>query len=445
MFDFLKTKKGDIRICKGRHGILKEQDRFSNMLIVDPRGYGGSPESVLPMILQDIKNPAWGVTVIGSQGDVALQACILAHANGRECIYFDPTDKYCPKFNPLAGPEDAVVKNLVAVFKLVNPDSPQYYLDLNEKLLSNAVKVLKRLDRIEGVEGKYSTLICLERLLSNPDGWGMELVDTFHETYCLVPAKEIETCENQDIVHWFMTEYFQKDSKIYKDTSGIRAQIGKLVSNEYLRPVLNPDSSKGNNYIIDFDKNLANGTMICISTAKDKLRELSQYLNYFFITALQTSILHRPGTEPTRRPHAVYISDFTSFATTEIRDVLSQSRSLQISMVLTTKGLAYMEAGRGETWRGFGGKIASLIKNTILHPGLNNEDVRFFSKQFGVSCVNLWFWKRKKKDCREINYIIEKNGEPQPLATGYISGISKKLKEYLNNRVETYRTRNTLR
>lgn len=72
------------------------------------------------MIMQDIRNPNWGITVMESKDDVALKACALAHLHGRQAIHFNPTHDNCPKFNPLSGPEDAVVKNIVTVFRTIN-------------------------------------------------------------------------------------------------------------------------------------------------------------------------------------------------------------------------------------------------------------------------------------------------------------------------------------
>ena len=58
-------------------------------------------------------------------------------------------------------------------------------------------------------------------------------------------ATDSEAKENADITSWFLNDYFPERSKVYENTSGVRSQVSKLVSNEYLREVLNPDFDKG--------------------------------------------------------------------------------------------------------------------------------------------------------------------------------------------------------
>ena len=113
------------------------------------------------------------------KGDLAIKAHLMAERFGRKSIYFDPSYKNCPKFNPLSGREVDVVENIATTFKMLDPDSPQFFKDLNEQLTRNAIKVLKRLDKNEGVDGKYATLIWLNRLLQNSGGQGRELVNSF--------------------------------------------------------------------------------------------------------------------------------------------------------------------------------------------------------------------------------------------------------------------------
>ena len=153
---------GDIILCRTSNGepvIWPRQDRFLHMLVLGPLGCGKTSSSVLPMILQDIQNPEWGVTVLDPTGELAIKTHMTAKSHGRKSIFFDPTYDNCPKFNPLSGNETDVIENIASTFKMLNPDSPQFFMDLNEQLLRNAIKVLKRLDKNERTDGKYATLI----------------------------------------------------------------------------------------------------------------------------------------------------------------------------------------------------------------------------------------------------------------------------------------------
>jgi len=457
--------------------ILPAKDRFLHMLILGPTGCGKTSQSLIPMVLQDVQNPEWGITVLEPKGDFAIKAFMMAKEFGREAIYFDPSYKNCAKFNPLAGREIDVVENIATTFKMLNPDSPQFFLDLNEQLVKNAVKVLKRLDASEGVEGKYATLISLNRLLQNTEGKGRDWV---HQFGSITSKSDSEAAENRDIASWFLNEYFPERSKVYENTSGVRSQVAKLVSNEYLREVLNPDFSKGESNEIDFDTHLASGTVICISTAQGTLRDLSKYLGYFIILSLQSSVFRRPGNENTRRPHTLYIDEFQTYSTPGFADMLTQGRSYRVSSVLATQARAQMAMGGGKDGKSFVELVSSNARNVILYPGINKDDAKYYSDQFGeyekvetqvgisrkkfslltgglsplghptesireqrkmtanYSTTDLIYGQNQGKSFGEITYTIIKNNSLQPAKVGLITYIPKDLNDKLDKKILAY-------
>ena len=368
--------------------ILPAKDRFLHMLILGPTGCGKTSQSLIPMVLQDVNNPEWGITVLEPKGDFAVKAFMMAKEFGRPAIYFDPSYKNCSKFNPLAGREIDVVENIATTFKMLNPDSPQFFLDLNEQLVRNAVKVLKRLDANEGVEGKYATLIRLSQLLQNSGGQGRDLVNAFSKVSA---ATDSEAKENADITSWFLNDYFPERSKVYENTSGVRSQVSKLVSNEYLREVLNPDFDKGERNEVDFDTHLANGGVMCISTAQGTLRDLSKYLGYFIILSLQSSVFRRPGNENTRRPHTLYIDEFQTYSTPGFADMLTQGRSYRVSSVLAT------QPGRRWQWAGVRTERTSwsLSPPTPETLSFTLASTRMTRNITPTSLVNMKKWSRK--------------------------------------------------
>lgn len=260
--------------------VIPYKDRFLHMLILGPTGGGKTSQVILPMVYQDVHNLDAGVTVLEPKGDLARDVAMMAEEMGRPYLYFDPSVDNCPFFNPLVGAEIDVIENAVTTFLMLNPDSPQYFKDLSEQLVRNALKVLKRLDKAEGIDGKYSTFIWMSRLLQNNGGQGRELVQRFAKLRSSTPD---EAKENADIASWFLNEYFMERSKIYENSSGIRAQVSKVIANQYLRSILNPDVEKGEYNQIDFDKHLADGGVICISTAQGLLRDLGKFLGYFIM------------------------------------------------------------------------------------------------------------------------------------------------------------------
>ena len=487
--------KGDIVLCETESEtkkkstyvkeILPAEDRFLNMLVLGPTGCGKKTQMLLPMIDQDMQNPNWGITVLEPNGSLAIKAAMMAKHYGREAVYFDPVLKNCPKFNPLAGREVDVVENIATTFKMLNPDSPQFFLDLSDQLIRNAVKVLKRLDKAEATEGKYATLINLDRLLQNSDGQGREFVNRLSE---VASPTEKEAKENVDIVSWFLNDYFPEHSKVYENTPGIRSQVSKLVSNEYLREVLNPDWNHGEKNEVDFSKSLADGGVICISTAQGILRDLSRYLGYFIILSLQSAVFRRPGNEDTRRPHSLYIDEFQMYSTPGFTDMLIQSHSYRISSILATQSRAQMTMDDSKNGKNFVELVSANARNVILFPGINKDDAYYYSLQFGEiakveaaisanlkkpnlltdsfsklsdltdsvrkkiadtfkSDGNPFPWdfvyiQPPRPGYSQVVYSIIKNYSPQLVQTGFVTGIPKELNDELDKMIEQYTAEN---
>lgn len=383
-------KPGDVVLCddkekleageKDPREIIPYKDRFLHMLILGPTGGGKTSQVILPMVNQDIHNLDAGVTVIEPKGDLAREVAMMAKDLGRPYLYFDPSVDNCPFFNPLVGDETDVIENAVTTFLMLNPDSPQYFKDLSEQLVRNSLKVLKRLDRYNGVDGHYSTFIWMSRLLQNAGGQGRELVQKFAKTPA--PTEE-EAKENADIASWFMNEYFAERSKVYENSSGIRSQVSKVIANQYLRRILNPDMEKGEQNQIDFDKHLAEGGVICISTAQGLLRGLGQFLGYFIILQLQSAVFRRPGNEDNRRAHFLYIDEFQTYSTPGFADMLTQGRSYRVASHLATQARAQMAMGGGRDGKNFVELVSTNARNVVIFPGGSKDDAKFYSEQFG--------------------------------------------------------------
>lgn len=473
---------GDVVLCRVkpegdskapcRSEILPYKDRFLHMLILGATGTGKTSQILIPMIHQDIQNQEIGVIVLEPKGDLAQKIKMMSEHYKRPAKYFDPAMDDCPHFNPLAGREIDVVENIATTFRMLNPDSPTFFLDLNEQLVRNAVKVLKRLDKSEGIEGKNATLINLSRLLQNSGGQGRDIIQRFSR---INSRTESEAAENRDIAAWFLNDYFPERSKIYENTSGIRSQVSKICSNEFLREVLNPDVMAGEHNDIDFDKALAEGEVICISTAQGVLRDLSRFLGYFIILQLQSAVFRRPGNENTRRACMLYIDEFQTYSTPGFADMLTMGRSYRVASHLATQARSQMAMGGGRDGRNFVNLVSTNARNVVLFPGCSYDDAKYYSDQFGeyekeeimVGVSRKRFnlitggldrlghptesiRKQKKMTAKysptdliyrpfgEIIYCIIKNNTVQPPAVGIISYIPKELNEALDNAIGEY-------
>lgn len=134
------------------------------MLILGPTGCGKTSQVITPLIYADIKNPEMGVICLEPKGDLAEKVYALSTIEGRKAIYFNPTLKSCPYFNPLLGDESDVVENMVTTFKMLDPDSSTFFQDNNENLIRRSVKVLKRM------HGNKATLQQLDMFINNVKG-----------------------------------------------------------------------------------------------------------------------------------------------------------------------------------------------------------------------------------------------------------------------------------
>ncbi|MEK5209522.1 type IV secretory system conjugative DNA transfer family protein [Psychrobacillus sp. FSL H8-0510] len=461
-----ETELGDVVLCNNKETkkpvIWKFKDRFLHMLVLGPTGSGKTSQTIIPLINQDMQNLSAGITVIEPKGDLAEKVYAMAEHYGRKAVYFNPILPNCPIFNPLHGKEDEVIESIATTFKMLSPDSSQFFLDQNENLIRNALKVLKRL------MGNKATLIELSRLIHNSGGMGRKMVTEFSR----LNAETAEIAkENADIAAWFLNDYFNEKSKTYDNTSGVRSQVSKITSNKYLRRVLNPENGEND---LDFEKHLAEGGVITISTAQGALRDLGKFLGYFIILQFQASVFRRPGNENTRRAHFLYIDEFQTYSNPGFADMLTQGRSYRVASHLATQNRALIGMGSGRDGKSFIELVSTNARNIVLYPGGNIEDARYYSMQFGeilekttqIGTTRQKFNPLKGikpmnydsesireveelkarfspsdliyKDFGEITYVLIENNSVKSPAVGEIEFIPKELNKKLDAMVEEF-------
>lgn len=409
-FDKMKNakyemQKGDVQLCLNYETnepvILPFKDRFLHMLILGPTGSGKTSQILLPLIEQDLRNEEYGVTIIEPKGDLAEKVAAMGRYRGKEVVYFNPTHQDCPYFNPLYGPEDEVLENMATTFKMLNPDSPQFFQDMNETLIRNSMKVLKRL------KGNSATLLDLSTLVYNAQGQGRIMINNFAKLSGA--GSTVETAkENGEIASWFITEYYNEKSKTYEHCSGLRSQIAKITSNSHLRRVLNPPNGEND---VNFEKIIEEGKILAISTAQGDLRDLGRFLGYFIILNFQSAVFKRPGNENTRRPHFLYIDEFQTYSNPGFADMLTQGRSYRVASHLATQNRALMAMGGGRDGNNFVELVSTNARNVVIFPGGNSKDAKFYSDEFGEQIIR----KQRKSVSRtkfNILYGFQKQGYP---------------------------------
>ena len=373
-------KVGDVVLCINQETkepeILSEKDRFLHMLVLGPTGSGKTSQVIIPMVYQDLQNPNCGITIIEPKADLAEKIYFMVKelnkrtGSNKEVVYFNPIMPDCPYFNPLIGREEEVIENMATTFNSFSADSGQFFKDNNEILLRNSLAVLKRL------RGDETNFIEWSRLISNPE-YGRKLIQEFEKISA--PTEDIMV-QNKEIASWFRNEYFIEKSKMYEFTSALRTQISKIISNKYLRKVLNPEHSKDS---IDFVKHLASTDVVAIATAQGELRDLGTFLGYFIILQFQSATFKRPAPEETRVPHFLYIDEFQKYSNPGFADMLTQGRSYRVASHLATQNRALIGMNSGRQARDFISLVSTNARNVIMFPGANSEDAEYYSKEFG--------------------------------------------------------------
>lgn len=357
---------------------LPLKDRFLHMLILGPTGCGKTSQSIIPMINRDMQNPELGIIALEPKGDLAEKVYAMAKYYGREAVYFNPIMPDCPYFNPLFGRETDVIENMATTFNMLNADAPQFFKDMTDGLIRRSVKLLKRL------YGDDATLVDLNTIVWDANGEGRKMVMEFSRKRNPNPLLQKE---NDELYTWFLNDYYaglggaKGAPKTYENCSGVRTQISKLVSNEYLRRVLNPPKGHGSD--VDFDDALERGTVVAISTAQGALRDLGRFLGYFIILQLQASVFRRPGNEFTRRNDMLYIDEFQVYSNPGFADMLTMGRSYRVASHLATQARDQIGMGSGKDGKGFIQLVSTNARNKIIYPGVSSADAKYYSEEFG--------------------------------------------------------------
>lgn len=450
--------------------VLPVKDRYLHMLILGPTGSGKTSQVLIPMINRDLQNKDLGVIVMEPKGDLAEQVFAMARHYDREVQYFNPVLPDCPYFNPLYGIEEDVIENMATTFKMLDTGSSTFFQNMSENLIRNSIKVLKRL------YGNDATMLDLYTLVHNNEAKGKKIIQEFSKLQ--VVTTELQK-ENDDIVAWFLSDYFTGSNpgdnrgatKTYEHCSGMRSQIAKLVSNKYLRRVLNPPKGHGSD--VDFDDALEHGKVIAIGTAQGKLRDLGRFLGYFLILQLQSSVFKRPGNEDTRRGCMLFIDEFQVYSNPGFADMLTQGRSYRVASHLATQGRDQIGMGSGKDGEAFIQLVSSNARNLIIYPGVNFKDAKFYAdyfgedmrtiKQVGVSrqrlgLGNITQFRTTNESIREdekstprftpsdliyrpfgeITYLIIKNNSIQPAGVAKVEFIPQELNQHIKKMVSDY-------
>jgi len=355
----------------GSHVNVPFSARCGNFLVLSITSPGITSCQLLG---QDIADHDMGMVLVTTNRDLAWVGATMAKLNNRPFTLFDTALDTCPFYNPMLGPEDEVVARMVDAAMDANPDLPQYFKDLCETCIRNAVPVLKRLDDDRGTDGFYSTLSWLSRLLENQDGQGRELVTRFSRIFSDTPG---EAKQNADIAAWFQNEYFAEDSKVFADSSYVRTLLKRICDHYQLGRPLNPDTEKGEYNEVDFEAVSRNGGVVCVVLDPDSLRLNFNPMRNMIMDSLAAAIQKRDND---CKPLSVYIDPVNELLPAAYLHVLENSEKYRIANHLFIKGLDLLDARLGE---GGADKVLGLVKNYMVFAACLATDAKRLMKTFG--------------------------------------------------------------
>ena len=353
--------------------------RFLHTVLLGASGSGKTQKVLAPMIQQDIRNnPYAGIVVLVADGGIMEPITRAASEAGRPYLIWDPSREDCPFFNLMAGPEDAVLEELLAVFGDRMADLPPYIKTVNEATLSNAVKVLKRLDREEGVDGKYATFANMNTLLQNPGQQGRTLVKRFAG---LQQGPDAERRENAEIASWFVNDYLAERSKLYENCAPLRAQVAKLANNRYLRRVLNPDFEKGERSEIDLEALMRQRSVVCFVVPQPLLGDLTRLVGTLILLKYQHAVYELAGSESFYPDQFLYVDEFQTFVHPENADLIIFGRNNRVAVTVAFQAWSQLDRG-GREYKQLKTVLMANIRNTVLFSGLSKNDASYYADMF---------------------------------------------------------------
>ncbi len=270
-----------------------------------------------------------------------------------DLIYFDPTDeKGAHPFNVL---QDAfahkylIASGILGAFKKVWGDGPNAsWGPRMEHIFRHALLALLSLP--------LATLLDVPRILTDKDfrkkAWG----------YIDDPQ-----------VRSFFKDEFEKYTPHFRQEaiSPILNKVGHFLANPWLRKVLGQTDNH-----LRFRKIMDEGKVVLVNLAKGSLGEdSSALLGALLLSQIELAALSRADIpEGERRDFYLFVDEFSHFATSSFKGMLSESRKYALNLTLATQLLAQMEEDmRAAVF----GNVGTLIAFQV-----GAEDAEYLAREF---------------------------------------------------------------
>ena len=348
-----------------------------------------------------------GITVVENDGNFISQFIGVAKNFDIDVLSIDPANpEQTLSINPFAIPDPAKAASIVADVLMAmygsesKGTSDPFFTQVTIDAFQNLTILLKEMYPVLH-NGEMASLEDMLELLYNFDA-----VEEMTEEMKRVP--ELAN-KYKLLIKYFEKNFYKPSLNINgyeipgskgsgrKDTErflyGAITQLNNLVRNPGLKAAL-----CGKKNVIDFDKALANGSIITACSRKGELGVIqAKAFGMFFILQFQDAVLRRKGNEDSRTPHFLYIDEFPEYITKDMDVMFTLFRKYRCGVTVAIQNLSQLD----KTGQGYYRQtVLANTKTQIVFGDTVPEDSDYWNKAFGM----------EKKPDQMTSYDVKNGG-----------------------------------
>ena len=348
-----------------------------------------------------------GITIVENDGNFISQFIGVAKNFDMDVLSIDPANpEKTLSINPFAIPDPAKAASIVADVLMAmygsesKGTSDPFFTQVTIDAFQNLTILLKEMYPVlHG--GEMASLEDMLELLYNFDA-----VEEMTEEMKRIPELEQKY---KLLIKYFEKNFYKPSLNINgyeipgskgsgrKDTErflyGAITQLNNLVRNPGLKAAL-----CGKKNVIDFDKALANGSIITACSRKGELGIIqAKAFGMFFILQFQDAVLRRKGNEDSRTPHFLYIDEFPEYITKDMDVMFTLFRKYRCGVTVAIQNLSQLEKSGHAYYRQ---TVLANTKTQIVFGDTVPEDSIYWNQAFGM----------EKKPDQATAYTVDKNG-----------------------------------
>ncbi len=332
-----------------------------------------------------------GITIVENDGNFISQFIGVANNFDIDVLSIDPASPETTlSINPFAIPDPAKVASIIAdvLMAMYGSDSKgssdPFFTQVTMDAFQNLAILLKEMYPLLH-NGEMASLEDMLELLYNFDA-----VEEMTEEMKKVPELEQKY---KLLIRYFEKNFYKPSLNINgyeipgtkgsgrKDTEkylyGAITQLNNLIRNPGLKAAL-----CGKKNIIDFDKALANGSVITACSRKGDLGMIqAKAFGMFFILQFQDAVLRRKGNEDSRTPHFLYIDEFPEYITKDMEVMFTLFRKYRCGVTVAIQNLSQLEKSNTKYYRQV---VLANTKTQIVFGDTVKEDSEYWNKAFGM-------------------------------------------------------------